>query len=142
MLRPQIVVDTNVLIAALRSNRGASYRLLTLIGQGLFGINLSVPLVLEYEGVASRPGLVPGLPLPDLSDILDYLCAVADLHSIFYLWRPFLSDPKDDMVLELAVEAQCDFIITFNKKHFAGIEQFGLQALTPQEFLRKIGALS
>ena len=60
---------------------------------------------------------------------------------IYYLWRPFLSDPRDDRVLELAVTAECDFIVTFNKSDFRGVEQFGLEALTPQEFLRKIGVL-
>ena len=54
---------------------------------------------------------------------------------IFYLWRPFLRDPNDDMVLEVAVEAQCSYIVTFNTRDFAGIEQFGLQTLTPGEFL-------
>ncbi|MDQ2687756.1 MAG: putative toxin-antitoxin system toxin component, PIN family [Armatimonadota bacterium] len=139
----QIVIDTNVLIAALRSKRGASFLLLSLLGASRqFEINLSVPLVLEYEDVAMRPSLVTGFSTQDISDILDYLCLVANRHEIFFLWRPFLVDSKDDMVLELAVEAQCDYIVTFNKRHFAGIERFGLQAVTPQEFLRQIGELS
>ena len=117
--------------------------MLSLVGQSdLFEINFSVPLVLEYEDVAKRPDLVPNLREQDIDDILDYLCSVAHRHTIFFLWRPFLKDPKDDMVLELAVEAQCDFIITFNQKDFVGSEQFGIVALTPQEFLRKIGVIS
>lgn len=143
MLPLQIVVDTNVLIAALRSNRGASFLLLSLLGlSDRFEINLSVPLVLEYEDVAMRPGLVPELLPQDIIDIMDYLCSVANRHDIFFLWRPLLVDPKDDMVLELAVEAHCDYIVTFNTRHFVGVERFGLQAVTPQEFLRKIGELS
>ena len=143
MPRYQIVVDTNVLLSALRSNQGASFLLLTLIGRSnLFDINLSVPLVLEYEDVAKRPGLVPNLSERDVDDVLDYLCSVAHRHTIFFLWRPFLKDPKDDMVLELAVEAQCDYIVTFNRKDFAGSEKFGITVLTPQEFLRKIGIIS
>ena len=135
----QIVIDTNVFVSALRSNQGASFLLLTLIGQSdLFEINLSVPLVLEYEDVAKRPGLVPALSEQEVDDVLDYLCFVGHRHPIFFLWRPFLKDPKDDMVLELAVEAQCECIITFNQKDFAGSEQFGIVTLTPQEFLRKI----
>ncbi len=143
-MRPfQIVIDTNVFLSALRSNQGASYLLLMLIGQSaLFEINLSVPLVLEYEDVAKRPGLVPALSEGDINAILDHLCSLGHRQSIFYLWRPFLKDPKDDMVLELAVEANCDFIITFNKKDFVGSERFGIPTLTPQEFLQKIGVIS
>jgi putative PIN family toxin of toxin-antitoxin system len=140
--RFQIVIDTNVFLSALRSNQGASFLLLTLIGlSNLFEINLSVPLVLEYEDVAKRPSLVPNLSEQEIDDILDYLCSVGHRHTIFFLWRPFLKDPKDDMVLELAVEAQCDCIITFNQKDFVGSEQFGIITLSPQEFLRKIGII-
>jgi putative PIN family toxin of toxin-antitoxin system len=143
MRRLQIVIDTNVFLSALRSNKGASFLLLMLVGQSdLFEINLSVPLVLEYEDVAKRPGLVPTLSLQDIDNILDYLCSVARRHPIFFLWRPFLKDPKDDMVLELAVEAQCDYIVTFNRKDFVGSDQFGITVVTPQEFLRKIGVIS
>ncbi len=143
MQRFQIVIDTNVFLAALRSNRGASFLLLMLIGQSdRFEISLSVPLVLEYEDVAKRPGLVPNLSEQDVDDVLDYLCSVGHRHTIFFLWRPFLKDPKDDMVLELAVEAQCDYIITFNQKDFVGSEQFGIITLTPQEFLRNIGIIA
>lgn len=116
--------------------------LLMLIGRSdLFEINLSVPLVLEYEDVAKRPGLVPALSMQNIDDILDYLCSIARRHTIFFLWRPFLKDPKDDMVLELAVEAQCEYIVTFNRKDFVGSDQFGIAVVTPQEFLRKIGAI-
>jgi putative PIN family toxin of toxin-antitoxin system len=139
----QIVIDTNIFLSALRSNQGASFLLLTHIREsGLFEINLSVPLVLEYEDVCKRPGLVPTLSDQEVDDLLDYFCSVARQHKIFFLWRPFLKDPKDDMVLELAVEAQCDFIITFNRKHFVGSEKFGIRALTPQEFLREVGIIS
>lgn len=137
----QIVIDTNVLVAALRSKRGASYHLLSLLGDRRFEINVSVPLVLEYEKAAR--GLIRrgGLSARDIDDILDYICAVSHHRNIFYLWRPFLRDPKDDMVLELAVVAQCDFIITYNKRDFRGIQQFGIEALGPKEFLEKIGEL-
>ena len=135
----QIVVDTNVWIAALRSKRGASHKLLSLIDSGQYEANISVPLVLEYEDTAKR--LVGEIPLTerDIDDILDYICAVANQHKIYYLWRPFLSDPGDDMILELAVTAECDFIVTYNQSDFVGVEQFGLITLTPKEFLHKIG---
>ena len=141
MKHPQVVVDTNVLVSALRSRRGASHRLLLLVNSGKFKINLSVPLVLEYEEVAKRILGDTLLSEQDVDDILDYLCAVATQREVFYLWRPFLKDPKDDMVLELAVTADCDFIITYNGKDFQGIERFGMQAVTPKAFLEIIGEL-
>jgi putative PIN family toxin of toxin-antitoxin system len=138
----QIVIDTNVFVSALRSKRGASYKLLSMVGESSkFEINLSVPLVLEYEDAAYRSAIVSGLSTQDIDDILDYLCSVANRRRIFFLWRPQLRDPKDDMVLEVAVESHCDYVITFNKKDFTGIEEFGIRALTPQEFLKKLGEI-
>lgn len=135
----QVVIDTNVLIAALRSRRGASYRLLNLIGDGRWQMNLSVPLFLEYEDVAKRPDTGSLLSVGEIDDILDFICAEANLREIFYLWRPFLPDSSDDFILELAVESGCDFIVTFNLRDFAGAEKFGVEVITPQEFLRKLG---
>jgi putative PIN family toxin of toxin-antitoxin system len=139
---PQIVIDTNVLVAGLRSRRGCSFRLLTLVGAGQFDIHLSVPLVLEYEEVLLRQ--LPNLSVTsaDVQNLIDFHCSVAAHHRIFFLWRPYLLDPKDDMVLELAVKAGCDNVITYNLRDFAGIEKFGLKAIEPVEFLRSIGALS
>ena len=138
----KIVIDTNVLIAALRSRMGAAFILLSLVGRSeKFEIHLSVPLVMEYENVSTRPGMLPLLSDEDIKVALDYLCSNGSHRDIFFLWRPFLRDPKDDMVLELAVEAQCDYIVTFNHKDFVGVEQFGLEALTPYQFLQKIGEL-
>lgn len=136
----QIVIDTNVFVSALRSKRGASFKLLSLVGKSTqFEVNVSVPLVLEYEDVANWQLHITGLSAQDVSDVIDYICSVANRRQIYFLWRPFLKAPKDDMVLELAVEAQCEYIISFNKRDFAGVEQFGLQVLTPQEFLKRIG---
>jgi predicted nucleic acid-binding protein len=138
----QIVMDTSVLIAALRSNRGASFALLSQIGTSdRFAINLSVPLVLEYEGVAKRPGMVPGLSPADIDDVLDYLCLVGRHRDIYYLWRPVLPDPGDDMILELAVESECDFIVTHNISHFRRCEEFDPKAVTPAEFFRGLEAI-
>src|SRR3982750_2668621 len=124
----QVVVDTNVLLSALNSTKGASYRLFSLISDSRWQINLSVALVLEYEDVLKRPEARLNLTQQEIDDVLDFLCAKANLCEIFYLWRPALRDPKDDFVLELAVESNCNFIITFNVKDFAGIEQFGIRA--------------
>jgi predicted nucleic acid-binding protein len=77
----------------------------------------------------------------DFDDILDYFCSVAGLHTIFYLWRPFVPDPDDDMLLELAVEAGCNRLVTYNLRDFPGTEQFVVQAITPQNFLKEIEVL-
>lgn len=111
------------------------------IDSGKFEINVSVPLVLGYEGVAKRLIGDTALTERDIDDILDYVCAVANRRKVFYLWRPFLKDPKDDMVLELAVIANCDFIVTYNKDDFRGVERFGLRVVTPKEFIQEIGGL-
>jgi putative PIN family toxin of toxin-antitoxin system len=139
---PQIVIDTNVLVAGLRSRQGYAFRLLKLVGTGRFDINLSVPLVLEYEDILGR--LMPDLGVSDrvVDDVLNYHCRVAKLHPIIFLWRPYLQDPQDDMVLELAVKAGCDYIVTFNKRHFRNCERFGLRPVSPREFLASIGAIA
>jgi putative PIN family toxin of toxin-antitoxin system len=137
----EVVLDTNILVAGLRSRRGAAFKLLSLVDSGRFRLNLSVPLVLEYEEVLFRPESGIRLPRRVIEDVVDYHCHVARHHQIFFLWRPFLKDPKDDMVLELAVRAGCQFVITYNTRHFVGIDRFGIQALIPAEFLRKIGVI-
>jgi len=135
---PHIVIDTNVLVAGLRSNKGYAYDLLQLVGTGRFEIHLSVPLVMEDESTLRR--LLPELPVSEsvVLDVIDFHCAVAQRHEIFFLWRPHLRDPKDEMVLELAVKANCDYIVTYNKRDFQGVESFGLEVLQPGEFLKKL----
>jgi len=134
-----IVIDTNVLVSALRSKQGASFKLLNLVGRGLFETVVSVPLMLEYEDVLSREYLA--LPPKAVDDVLDYLCAVSSNRRIFYLWRPVLKDLKDDLVLELAVEAQCTSIVTYNTRHFVEAEMFGIKTETPLEFLTRLELL-
>jgi len=137
----QIIIDTNVLLSALRSQFGASFRLLSLVGDTRFQTNLSVALVLEYEDVLKRPEINLDLTHQEIDDVLNFLCQNANLHEIFYLWRPTLRDPKDDFVLELAVESNSDYIVTFNTKDFAEAEKFGIQAVKPGEFLKIIGEI-
>lgn len=141
MKAPQIVIDTNVFIAALRSKRGASYLLMTLLDSGKFGLSISVPLVFEYEDVAKRQLNDLALTEHEVNDILDYVCTLAAHQRIFYLWRPLLRDPKDDMVLEVAVAANCQYIVTFNVRDFVGSESFGVQAITPKVFLQQLGVI-
>lgn len=137
-----MVVDTNVVVAGLRSKKGASYRLLSAIGTGRFEIALSVPLVLEYEDALLRHLTVTGLSQADVDAVLDYFCRVAHQQEIFFLWRPYLPDPKDDMLLELAVAAGCQIIVTHNLRDFAGVRRFGIEALPPAAFLTRIGVLA
>lgn len=139
--RYQVVIDTNVFVSALRSQQGPSFAVLSLVGTGKFDINLSVPLILEYESVAKRSRWSGKPSWTHVSNILDYLCDAGRQRQIHFLWRPHARDPKDDMVLEVAVAGQCDCIVTYNKKDFVEAKSFGLDLMTPKEFLKKIGEL-
>lgn len=141
MKTPQVVIDTNVLISAQRSKRGASSKLMSLVGTNRFDIHISVPLVLEYEAVLLQQSAQLGLTHADVADIVDALCAQATPHNIYFLWRPSLRDRKDELILELAVAARCDAIITFNRRDFDGAETFGLRVIEPRTFLQEIGEL-
>lgn len=136
---PTIVLDTNVLEAAFRSRRGASFALLSLVGTGRFEIAVSVPLVLEYEEVLLRRTGGAERTEASVRDLLDYLCSAGRRQPIFSRWRAMLPDPSDDMVLELAVAAGCDAIVTHNRRHFPDIHRFGIRVLRPGEFLRELG---
>lgn len=140
LMRPlHVVIDTNVVFSAMRSGQGASFQILRLLGRGLFTIAVSVPLVLEYEATAKHN--LEELPFDSatVEAIIDFICAMARAQDIHFRWRPMLRDPGDEMVLELAVAAGCDAIVTFNKRDFQGAEQFGLRLLTPAELLYEIG---
>jgi putative PIN family toxin of toxin-antitoxin system len=142
MAIPQIVLDTNVLISAQRSQRGASSKLLSLLGTGKFEAHLSVALVLEYEEILMRYRLELGLSQDDVTDLVDALCALGLPHEIHYQWRPYLRDADDEFVLDLAVAAGCAYIVSFNRRDFVGIERFGIRLVTPGEFLKIIGEAS
>ena len=112
-----------------------------LLTENVFVSNVSVPLFIEYESVAKREGLVVGLTGKDIDAILDYFLSKSHIQKIFYLWRPLLKDPKDDLVLEIAVKSQSKYIITFNKRDFIGCEKFGIEIVTPYEFMTIRGLL-
>jgi putative PIN family toxin of toxin-antitoxin system len=138
----QVVIDTNVIVSAIRSKRGASYRLLLGLGaDARWQINLSTALMLEYEAKVREHGLTLGYTDAQLDVFLDHVCAAAQERLIHFRWRPFLRDAGDDFVLELAVAAGADCIITHNVSDFAGAHQFGIGVLTPKEFLREIGEI-
>jgi putative PIN family toxin of toxin-antitoxin system len=135
----QIVIDTSVLIAALRSKRGASYRLFEMIGDARWQLNMSVALALEYEAIGKREANKLGIPDSAIDDIVDVLCERSRHHAAPFRLRPVLPDPDDEFVLELAFVAHCDFIVTHNVRDLRAGERFGIRVLTPGEFLRTMG---
>jgi predicted nucleic acid-binding protein len=126
-----------MVVAAWRSSTGASFALLERLANDAFQIAVSVPLVLEYEAVLLRH-LDAGRRKSDVVDLVDYFCTIGVRQEIFFLWRPLLRDPNDDMVAELAVAAGAAAIVTHNVRDFGGVDRFGIQALTPGEFLRQL----
>jgi putative PIN family toxin of toxin-antitoxin system len=137
------VLDTNVLVAAIRSRSGASFRLLSLLERPHppYQPVVSVPLVAEYQDALHQHRRHATLSAQDVEDLIDFLCRVSVRQEIFFLWRPFLRDPKDELVLEAAVAAGASTIVSFNVRDFAGADQLGVRVVTPQEFLEEIGEL-
>jgi putative PIN family toxin of toxin-antitoxin system len=131
----QVVIDTNILVAAMRSKNGASHRLLSLLGDGRWRPNLTVAIALEYEAVLKRDCQRFGLTESDIDDLLDGICSEAGLHRLYFLWRPVAADPDDDLVMEAAIASHSDFVITFNKRDFPESGRFGIECLNPREFL-------
>jgi len=131
----QVVLDTNILVAAMRSRHGGSYRLLSQLGDAQWRPNVTVAIALEYEAVLKRSCQQFGLTNDDIDDALDALLSIAGLHRLYFLWRPVAADPDDDRVMEAAIASHSDFIITFNKRDFPECRRFGIVCLTPKEFL-------
>jgi putative PIN family toxin of toxin-antitoxin system len=141
MSKYQIVADTNVFVTTLRSQFGASYKLFSLIDNDVYKLNISVPLALEYEAVAKRMIDEISLSKEEVDNILDFVISKSNRWQIYFLWRPQLKDAGDDMVLELAVTAGCNYIVTYNVNDFKGMENFGIKAITPKQFLEMAGEL-
>jgi len=139
MKNVRVVIDTNVVFSALRSRNGASYRLMSRLDKINVQIAVSVPLVIEYEKTAQEQLDVIPFSKDEISEYLDYLCSIAIRQRIFYLWRPYLRDAKDDMVLELAVASGSRYIVTYNKKDFGGVDKFNILAVNAKEFLHILG---
>src|SRR5262245_19454979 len=121
----RVILDTNVLVAALRSDMGASYAIVSQLPSERFQMALTVPLYLQYQDVLTRPEHMTGASTRDeIRNFLHYLCSIAHRQRVFFLWRSWLKDPRDDMVLEAAVASQSRYIITHNLCDFArsGIE--------------------
>ena len=137
----EVVVDTNVLVAALRSKRGASYQLVRSIGEGKWRLNISVALALEYEDVLKRTDVLPGYSEAEVDEFLDYVFSTSNLVPFVLRQRPSLRDPDDERILEVAVQCRA-MIITHNVRDFVGAERFGVSVRTPAEFLRILGVTS
>lgn len=132
----RVVLDTNVVVPAVRSDRGASRILLTAALEQRTRLLLSVPLMMEYEAVLMRAEhrSVSGLSVDDVGMLLDAIAAVAEPIRLAYLWRPTLPDAEDDMVLETAVNGGADGLVTLNRRHFGPVTAwFGIATLSPAQ---------
>jgi putative PIN family toxin of toxin-antitoxin system len=130
--RPKVVIDTNVLVAGLRSRHGASFKLLSQLERDVYELCLTVPLLMEYEDVLSRKGMVP-LGQRDVNAILDMVCRVATAQEIHFLWRPQLRDPKDELVLKAAqFRCQPPHYTTLRISH---AHRFNVRVVSPRDFL-------
>jgi putative PIN family toxin of toxin-antitoxin system len=137
----RVVLDTTVLVAAGRSRRGAANALLLRLPDPAFVPAISVPLFVEYEAVLLRSENLLNLLNRDPASVesfLDFLLSVSHLQEVFFAWRPALPDPDDDFILELAVAADCRYIVTHNIRDFRGSEKWGIAAVTPADFLKLI----
>ena len=136
--KARIILDTNVLYAGLYSSRGASFKILQAIEEGKLKMVLSTTLLFEYEDILKRNQVDLGLSNQDIEKVLDYFCMKSEHQKIYFLWRPYLPDPKDDHLLELAIASGTKLIVTHNTKDFRGVEEFGIRSITPQAILEEI----
>ena len=139
-----MVLDTSVLVAAIRSDRGASRRLVAGMIERRFTALVSTSLLIEYEAVMTRPLHLnaAGLSADDVGAILDVVAAVAEPVRLSFLWRPALRDADDDMVLEAAVNGRADVIVTFNRRDFeGGTARFGIAVWSPGQAMREMESI-
>jgi putative PIN family toxin of toxin-antitoxin system len=137
----RLILDTSILVAAIRSDAGASRRLLVAALERRFTLLASVSLMFEYQAVMTRPEHLDasGLSIDDVDALLDAVAAVAQPVRLAFLWRPAVRDPDDDMVLEAAVNGMADAIVTFNARDFReAARQFGVKIFTPGQALLEI----
>ena len=132
------MLDTNILVAGLRNRTGASFQIIDWIVQGKITPVVTVPMVLEYEEVLKRPGIVPNLSARDVDTFLDYFVSKSEGHRVHYLWRPFLPDPDDDMLVEAALTSRANLIVTGNLGDLRPAATLGIQVMTAGEFARML----
>jgi putative PIN family toxin of toxin-antitoxin system len=137
----RLVLDTDIIVAALRSPRGASAALLRAIARGQATMLLSTTLLLEYDAVCRREEhrVAAGLTMPDVVTVLDGLAVLAEPVAVHFLWRPQLRDAGDEMVLETAVNGQAQAVVAFNHRDYGtALTRFGIELLLPAQALRRI----
>lgn len=132
------VLDTNVLVSALRSRGGASNEIVRRLAKREYEAAVSTALVLEYADVLHRPAMVPEYSAVEIDAFIDSICAVSREAFIYFQWCPFLSDPKDDLVFECALATGASRIVTHNISDFRGVDAFGVSVMTPDQFLRSL----
>ncbi len=138
-LTGKIVIDTNVLVSALRSASGPSFALMQLVRADEIHMFCSPALFLEYEDVLNRPAQLraSGLGGEDIGHILADLAKHIKPVVTHYQWRPQLRDPSDEMVLEAAANAGAQAIVTYNLRDFSPAVAFGIEVLNPQQTFRR-----
>ena len=133
----RVVLDTTVLVAASRSRNGASFQLVSMLPSRQFEIALTIALYTEWQAVLTRPAhMPPGITAEAALGFLRYLASTAHLQDVHFLWRPFLRDPDDDMVLECAASSGSQFIVTHNTRDFRRAPELKVQAILPGDFLK------
>lgn len=138
MSKIKIVIDTNIIYSGLYSSAGASFRILKLMRAGKITPVLSTTLIFEYEEVLKRNKDILSLSEEEIDLFIDNICNFSEKQKIYYLWRPYLRDPKDDHILELAVASKIKYIVTYNIKDFKGSDKFGIDIIKPNELLEII----
>jgi putative PIN family toxin of toxin-antitoxin system len=136
-----LVLDTNVVLAAMRSPTGASAAVLRLARAGRVRMLANVALAVEYEAICRAPehGLAAGLSPAEVEVFIDAVVALAEPIETHFMWRPQLRDPADEFVLEAAVNGRAGAIVTFNLRDFGTApSQFGVQVLGPVDIVRRI----
>ena len=137
----RVVIDTDVIVTALRSATGGSNAVLREAAHRRLTPLVSPALFLEYEAVLKRPEqrLAHGLGLRDIDRFLSALASASEAVDVSFQWRPQLSDPNDEMVLEAAVNGRADALVTHNVRDFAkGAARFGLRVMRPGELLKEL----
>jgi putative PIN family toxin of toxin-antitoxin system len=135
------VLDTNVVVAAMRSPTGASAALLMTAHRSELTMLANVALALEYEATCklAEHRLAAGLDLNQVGIFIDAVLAMVEPVETHFMWRPQLRDPADEFVLEAAVNGQAAAIVTFNRRDFGAVPAgFGIELLTPAEAIRRI----
>jgi putative PIN family toxin of toxin-antitoxin system len=137
----RVVLDTCVIVSALRSRRGASHVLLRAVALGKLLPIVSPPLFLEYEDVVKRPDqrLVHKLDIADIDRFLMALASACEPVDIHFRWRPQMTDPGDEMVLEAAVNGRADALVTHNVHHFRrAASRFGVSVVRPGDMVEEM----